>query len=261
MPSDVRAPTFGEAVDRLIEARLRTFHTWLPAIVDSYDEEKQLVDCTAQVGLPYVDPDDGTIKYTPAPRVGRCPVGFMGAGGFRITLPIEPGKTTGVLLFSESPIVEWLLEGRAVDPKYDRRFDINDAMFIPMLRPNSAAFTDVPRSDAMTVGREDGPQMVITKDELQLGGTPSEPPTDHVALSTPTKDELTKLHDTLQSLVNTLKQNNALQKVNNTLIQVHKHVVSGAAAAPDPSLVLQSPSDPDGPSSVGDVKASVTKAK
>lgn len=254
MPSEVRTPTPGEMVKTLIDARLRNVHTWLPAIVDSYDEQKQIVDCTAQIGLPYVDPEDGSIKYSPAPRVGRCPVGFMGAGGFRITLPIEPGKTTGVLLFAESPIVEWLLEGRSVDPKYDRRFDLSDAMFIPMLKPNSAAFSDVPRSDAMTVGRENGPQVVVTKDEVQLAGTPSSPPTDFVALASLVKDEMSKIRNAVNSGFSSVRTAFAL-------ISSHTHQVAAQTLIAAVSPALSSLQGPQDAGAVGDVKAEKTKAK
>jgi hypothetical protein len=191
--SNCRTPSQLEVIENIIEGRLRRLHTWMPALVDSYDEVKQLVDCTAQVGLPYRDVDDNDkILYDPAPRVASCPVGFMGAGGFRITLPIQPGITTGIILFSESPIVEWLNAGQRVDPTYSRRFHISDAMFVPILKPHSAAFTDVPRTDAMTAGCDGGPQVVVTKTEVQLGGAPSSPPTDFVALAQKVLDELNR---------------------------------------------------------------------
>jgi hypothetical protein len=269
MPSNDETPTLLEAIQHVVEARLRTVHTWLPAIVDSYDEDKQLVDCTAQVALPYLDPDDGIVKYEPAPRVSRCPVGFMGAGGFRITLPIEPGKTTGVLLFSECPIVDWLLKGDAVEPSATRRFHISDAMFVPMLKPNSGKFSDVPRSDSMTVGRDGGPQMVITKDEVQLGGSPSSPPDDYVALATPTKDELKKLHDAINAGFSKLRTD--LGSIKN---HTHLVAVGGVQSAGPPAKIvstapvqvpksddlngLQDPADCD---SIDDVRADVTKAK
>lgn len=269
MPSEDRTPTLAEVIQGAVESRLRTLHTWLPAIVESYDADKQIVECTAQVALPYLDPDDDTIKYDPAPRVVNCPVGFMGAGGFRITLPIEAGKTTGILLFAESPIGKWMRDGGAVEPESQRRFDLTDAMFIPILKPNSAAFTDVPASDKMTAGKDGGPQLVITNDEVHLGGTPSSPPDDFVALATPTKDELTKLRDAM---------NAGFSKIRSDLSTIagHTHMVAtgGVKSAGPPAAILstspvqvpksdslsslEDPADCDG---IDDVKASVTKAK
>lgn len=261
MPSLSEDHTLLELMQEVVAARLRSFHTWMPALVNEYDETKQIVQCTGQMKLPYRDRTDGNkIKWEPAPRVANCPVGFFGAQGFRITLPIEPGKTTGILLWAECPFDVWLDQGSVVEPSGTRRFHIADAMFLPVLRPNSQAYTDVPKSDSMTVGRDGGPQLVITKDLVQLGGTPSSPPDDFVALAPATKSELTKLHDAM---------NSGFSKIRSDLSSIKTHVHSVETAGTpvkhsgitQPAVSLQSMQDPEDAGDVGDVKASVTKAK
>lgn len=262
-------PSMPEAIMGLIESDRRRLHTWMPCLVKSYDEAKQLVDVEPQVMIPYWDREEQKVMFEPAPRVANCPVGFFGAGGFRITLPIEPDKTTGVLLVAETPIEKWLAEGpKVVDPFWTRRHHLTDAMFLPMLKPSAHAFTDVPRSDAMTLGREKGPQIVVTTSEVQLGGTPSDPPSDHVALAPAVKNELSKLRDAMNSGFSALRTD--LQSIGG-----HTHLLisgavkttgTGAGTNPDPIIVppstslasLQSPQDA---AAVGEVKATVTKAK
>jgi hypothetical protein len=249
--NDNTTPTLREVIDGAIEERLLTVRTAMEAVVKRYDAQKQLVDAQPEIYLPIIQPD-GTTKLEKPATIFNCPVGFPGiAGGVRITFPIPEGAT-GLLIFSESPIDEWMENGGETQPTSTRRHHLTDAMFIPVLKPNSAAFKDA-EADALTMGYDGGTQVVVTKDEVQLGGNPSSAPTDFVALAPATKSELNKLHDAMKSGFDTLST--AI-----TAISTHTHVFvgEGTVQASPELATLQTPSDPQ---DVGDVAASVTKAK
>lgn len=253
--------TLRELIDDCIEQRIRQLHTWRPAIVDSYDADKQLVDVTPQTMRFRVN-DDGSLGYEALPSTYSVPVGFFGAGKFRgPTLPIVKG-TTGVLLYCEGGLDEWLATGGGsdpVNPKTNRLHALTDAIFIPILKPNANAFTDA-GNDEMTMGKDGGAQVVITENGIELGGNPSDRPTDLVALAPATKGELSKLRDAMNAGFAAVRAND--QKVSS-----HTHTVdtagtavkqSGTTAA---SLSLATLSDPQDADMVGEIASTNVKSK
>jgi hypothetical protein len=248
-PNNNLTPTLREVIDGAIEERLLSVRTAMEAVVESYDAEKQLVDARPEIKLPFIDAA-GVIQWKPAPTITSCPVAFPGGGGFRMVFPCPKG-TTGLLIFSQSPIDDWMEQGGDTTPTDTRQHALTDAIFFPMLRPKSAAFTDAD-AEAISMGKDGGPQVVVTKDEVQLGGNPSDPPTDAVALAPATKRELQKLADAMKAGFDTIK-------ANDKLVAAHTHEVAEAATLPADSLSsMQDPSDPEDP---GDVAATKTKAK
>lgn len=256
MPTnDNLTPTLRELIDSCIEQRLRQLHTWRPAVVDSYDPDKQLVDVTPQT-MRFRYDDDGSLLFEAMPSTYSVPVGFFGAGKFRgPTLPIVKG-TTGVLLYCEGGLDEWLATAGSdpVNPKTNRLHALTDAIFIPILKPNANAFTDA-GNDEMTMGKDGGAQVVMTENGIELGGNPSDRPTDLIALASPTKSEISALRDTVNSLVSGF---NSLQ----TTLAQHTHTFLGEGTVQTSTQLTVPPLSPaSAPAAVGEVKSSNVKSK
>lgn len=252
MSSDtITTPTLAQVIRRVFDLRLRDVHTALPAKVDSYDADKQTVDATPQVQL-YTREEDGTDVAKPLPRITKCPVVFPGAGGFRLTFPIQQGDTV-LLVFAESSIDLWLKNGDNADPKDDRRHHLSDAIALPGLNASTTPWSKASTS-GLTIGKDGGPQIVFRDDVIELGGDDSDTPSDNVALAKLVKDEMKKLHDTLKGVTDSLS-------TAYTSISAHTHTVAASTLIAAPSVALASLSAPAGPSDVGDVKSDKLKAK
>lgn len=177
--SSVRTPTLAEVVTRLIEKRLVRVHTCMPARVERYDAEKQLVDVSPLL-KEYRDPtvDDEDLVADALPVIVNVPVIFPGAGGFRVTFPVQVGDIVE-LAFQERSIDKWLEDGGLVDPEDARMHHLTDAVAHVGLHPNNQPWTGASTSH-MTLGNDGGKQIHITASGIALG---SESPTDAVALA------------------------------------------------------------------------------
>lgn len=191
------SPTMIDVLRRWFDLRLRDLHVAIPAVVESYDAVAQTVDATPQVMM-YEATEDGTEKAQPVPRCVKCPVLFPGAGGFRLTFPIQQGDTV-LLLFSESSIDLWLKNGGLIDPTDKRRHHWSDGIALPGLHPNTAPWSKASTSGA-TIGNDNGPQIVFRSDAIELGGDDSDVPSDYVALAQKVLDNLNALRSHFQAV-------------------------------------------------------------
>lgn len=236
-----RTPTLAQVIDAAIRQGLAEVHVALPGKVSKVDLVKQLVDVDLQVqSLAQLD-EDGTRTAAPIPTITNVPIEFPGANGFRITFPVAVGDT-GLVIFSEADISDWKRNGTTA-PKSSRRHHLADAVFRPGLISYSKPWTDVP-SDGIAAGYDGGPQLVLRKDHLELGGTPSGPPTDWVALASLVKTEIGKVRDNLNSLITDY---NGHVHLAGTMLDSTSNAVTGSTA---PTISTATPPDP-----VADVKS------
>jgi hypothetical protein len=169
-----RFPTLQEAINTAVEMGLRNLHTMIPAKVVKWDADKQQANC--QILIKQVTEDEeGEREVTSWPVVTGVPVQFMGAGEFRITVPVDKG-TIGMLLFSHRSLDRWLSgSGSEVDPELDHDHALTDAVFLPGLRTFGAPLSPSPPSDVI---------------ELSAGGA-----TNFVALANKVNDQLQAVMD------------------------------------------------------------------
>jgi hypothetical protein len=104
-------------------------HTSIPGAIVSYDATTK----KAQV-QPLIQKriwQGGALAPIPLPVIYNVPVQFPGTPRWQISGDLQKGDT-GAIMFSEASLDAWLSgSGGQVDPKDDRRFDINDAYFVP----------------------------------------------------------------------------------------------------------------------------------
>lgn len=154
VPSIERRPTFADVIKGAIEARLLEVHTAIPGVIDTFDAATGLADVKPQIYAPSRT-EAGEVEYSALPIIAGVPVVFPGAGGFRLTFPVQKGDPV-LLIFTEASLDKWVQAGGDADPGDQRRFHLSDAIALPGLRPKSQAWKDVDGA-AMTLGSDAGP--------------------------------------------------------------------------------------------------------
>jgi len=145
-----------------MERRLRSVHTSVPGIVQSYDSTLQTVSVRPVVKF---QKPDGT--YADPPILDEVPIAWAGAGDFAITYPLAKGDGC-LVLFSEEDPAGWFFGGDVEEPEIQKRFGWY-AVAIPM---QSRALVN-----PMLPTQIDSDAVVISK-------SPGVPPPDYVALAT-----------------------------------------------------------------------------
>lgn len=153
-------------VDVILEAissALGGMRICIPGEVTAYDYKQQRASVQPAVQFKRRNGDDDVLEnYIPA-LIENCPVLHPSSGGYGSAMPVTIG-TKGILLFADRGIDEWLLSGQtnsiAVDP---RRFDVNDAIFLPAGR----SFADPlkmpdPRNESWVQGLDSEASVKIT---------------------------------------------------------------------------------------------------
>jgi hypothetical protein len=84
-------PTFAQLIKQAIDNRLLDVHTAMIGKVERYDAEKQLVD-VAPVLKRQIKNIEGAWQSEELPMLCDVPVLFPRAGGYFISLPIQPGR-------------------------------------------------------------------------------------------------------------------------------------------------------------------------
>lgn len=168
----VRSTSLIEVLEVAVAAGAASHHTQLPARVEEYNPERQVVRVQPMVGSMRTD-SDGVEHEELYPAIVEVPVAWPGAGGARLTFPLAAGDF-GMLVFSDRSLDEWKVN-RGVQPmvpKDPRNHALQDAVFLPGLRPPSNPWKGQ-RADAVTLGyaneQGQGMQVHITSGGIALG--------------------------------------------------------------------------------------------
>lgn len=135
-------PTLREAIEAQIHERMYGTRTAMLCRVLAYkDTPRPLV--TVQVAANKWERQGGRVVYTPEAELQEVPVMELAWGPFVVRGHIERGDH-GVLLVCDRDIDVWITQmggdgqGR-YNPALTLIHDINDALFLPAIQPNSAA--------------------------------------------------------------------------------------------------------------------------
>jgi hypothetical protein len=163
-------PTLAEIIRRALEASAADLHVSMPGRIERFDAAKGLADVKPL--LQDAALQRGERQPIPVPVVTNVPVIFPGAGGFRLTFPVAAGDGC-LLVFSDRSLDRWLARGGEIDPGDDRRHALSDAVALLGLRDFAHPWSGV-ATDAATLGKDGGPQIVFRGDEIHLGGSATE---------------------------------------------------------------------------------------
>ena len=111
-------------------------HTSIPGSVVSYDPSTKKASVQPLVQKRIWQ--KGQLTPMPLPVIYNVPVQFPGTSRWQISGDLQPGDT-GMIVFSEASLDAWLQgSGAQTDPQDDRRFNLNDAIFVPGVSPFGA---------------------------------------------------------------------------------------------------------------------------
>lgn len=151
-------------IARNIELGLRVA---APATVVSYNAATQRADLTMGFIPVVLGPTEVPMQPISLPQV---PVAWPRTAAGYLTFPIVPGDT-GLVVFNDRNLGEWLRLGAPTDPKLSRTHDLADGVFLPGLHPDTAPITPATSATATVI---EGPLVA-------LGA--AAPPTNFVALA------------------------------------------------------------------------------
>lgn len=123
-----------DAIRDVLDRSAEDLRVALPAHIVSWDAaapEEAAVQ--PAVTLTRRAPSGALLRFRPPP-VPRCPIVWPGAGENAVTWPLSPGDT-GLVVWADRAIDDWLLGGGLTDPPDPRRHSYADAVFVPGLRP------------------------------------------------------------------------------------------------------------------------------
>jgi hypothetical protein len=163
----INTPSLSNVLDDAQDSRLNELHVSIPGRIEAYDAGSGRATVQPLVKRGYID-EQGDRQVETLPVVTDVPVLFLGAGGFRFTLPVSVGDVV-LLVFTSCSIDRWLVKGGLVDPQDDRRHCLSDAIAIPGLRDFGHAWSS-PASDVASIGHDAGAQITFRQQELRLGG-------------------------------------------------------------------------------------------
>ena len=142
--------------------------TSIPAVVLSFNSSEQTAEI--QISIQGVDEDGTIMEQFPILSV---PVFFQGSSDYSIQHELKAGDS-GIAIFSQRCIDNWLTKGSGYPPNLYRFHDINDAMFLAGLRPlpkKIASFSN----EGISIAKNSGGQYVrLNNDgsiEIKSNGT------------------------------------------------------------------------------------------
>lgn len=177
--SDVRTPGLATVINEARARLMVDLRVSCPGKIVRFDSTTLLAD-VAPLTLDPVEQEDGSSVSMTLPVVTNVPVQFPGAGGMRITFPVQVGDPC-FLLFSDRSLDAWIARGGVTDPPDQRRHHLSDAVALLGVRSTPETWKGFDPT-SITIGSETG--------------TP-----DFVALSTAVTTALTTLHSAISSAV------------------------------------------------------------
>ncbi|MFZ5440455.1 MAG: Gp138 family membrane-puncturing spike protein [Myxococcota bacterium] len=164
--------SLAQLLDLVMRRRLGDVHTAIPARVERYDAETQTIDAFPLLKQ-RVETEDGSFEDWELPVVPHVPVCWPGGGGFRLTFPLAEGDTV-LLVFAEGSLDRWQKLG-GLQGTDGRRHHLSDAVAVPGLHHDGAAWKGA-AIDAVTLGKDEGTQVVVKDGVVLLGaGDAAEP--------------------------------------------------------------------------------------
>ncbi len=149
---------FTETVRNIVNSRLSTVYTALPAVVESFKNGKATVKPAVSIA--------GSDKL---PVLGDVPVMFPSSKTAGIVFEVSKGDPV-LLVFATSSLDEWLQSnGTDTDTDDPRRFDLTDAIAIPGLFPFGNA-PELSATDGCVMNYEDTTITIKKSGDIVLGG-------------------------------------------------------------------------------------------
>lgn len=161
-----RTPSLANVIEEAIRDRLTHLHTNLPAKVISYDAAMQTA--TVKPTLKQRIPTDAGAALVDFPIIQDVPVCHPRWGSWFVHAPLAEGDFVD-LIFGEASIDRWRELSGEQDPQFDHRFDLSDAIALPMnLYPVAKALVGL-SATAFSIGKMNSTQIHIDDGAVLMG--------------------------------------------------------------------------------------------
>ena len=127
--SDKEAPSLGNLIQGIVDAKLVDANFSMPGIVESYDRISQTAKIQPCFKRKYVDG-----KEVNLPIINGVPIVFPSSGGQWIHFDLAKGDEV-TLVFSQRSLDNWKEKGGVLLPGDTRRFNLSDAFAYPGGKP------------------------------------------------------------------------------------------------------------------------------
>lgn len=213
--TQARTPELADIIRQAIEDRLAEVHVMLPGRIDAYDNNLQKADVEPLIRRVQLTVD-GEINEA-LPIVPNVPVVWPRAGGFKITMPVQPGDRC-MLVFCERSIEAYQIgQGRKgssaliqqTDPDTFDMHGLTDPVAVMGWYNDAEALSPAPDSSDMVLGEHGGPVIHIGGDQVNLYEK-SGSGHDFVALAQKVLDELQTAKSDRQAIATQLQQHTHL---------------------------------------------------
>lgn len=190
-----RTPELADIIRQAIEDRLAEVHVMLPGRIDAYDNDLQKADVEPLIRRLQLTVD-GEINEA-LPIIPNVPVVWPRAGGFKITMPVNPGDRC-MLVFCERSMEAYQIgQGRKgssaliqqTDPETFDMHGLTDPVAVMGWYNDAEALSPAPDTSDMVLGEHGGPVIHIGGDQVNLYQK-SGSGHDFVALAQKVLDEL-----------------------------------------------------------------------
>lgn len=148
-----RSPDFVEVLRTAMDLASNDLFVARPGMVVKYDSNSQKADIKPLIKKPYIK-KDGTKDVDSLPVLTDVPIIFPRAGGFYITLPLQPGDDVGLIFMDNSIDLYMNSFGTVdIDPIDLRSHDLSDAIAIPGMYPFLRSLSGISNTD-LEIGHE-----------------------------------------------------------------------------------------------------------
>ncbi len=152
--------TLNAVILEAIRARMVETHTALPGVIESFNEQDQ----TAKIRIPLqrdLRDSEGNETTKAWPILPAVPVWMPHAGGFHVTLPVEPGDGC-LVLFLERDVSRWYENSLEQSPETRRLHDISDGVALVGLNSRSQRIGSYNAQD-LEISNDAGTQSVVLR--------------------------------------------------------------------------------------------------
>lgn len=161
--------TLASVLNRLVEQHTAKLRVALPAVVVSYNAERQTIVAQVQIRARFEDGAEAEL-----PQLVDVPVHYPAGGGYVVSFPLAGGDPV-LLLFSDRSLDEWKASGAMATPASTRKHQLTDAIAVPGVRaPGDALPASAVDGSKLIVGEVDGMQLRIGNGRAELGNASGE---------------------------------------------------------------------------------------
>lgn len=241
-----RTPSQAQVIRRALALFAADLYVCRPGQIQKVDNATGLVSVKPLL-KELAEDASGDTTVEPLPVVPGCVLWFPQGGDFVDTWPVKQGDACW-LVFADRSLALWQDGNGDTDPVLQTRHDLmSGAVCFVGGRPKAKFITEWD-PDRRVIGKQGGPRIALSDDMVHLGVDHQEDAPAFAARGDKTKDEISALRDTVNSLVSAFNQ--------------HVHQVSTAGSPFSHTGVTQPiQSQATSPAAVGDVSATKVKVK